>query len=69
MQWNDGPDKSGSDSIGNEDLGAKRGGDESDVRRWTAQPDVQELELKQHSALQELVQETQEALSELEEQM
>ena len=67
VQWVDGLDKTGSDGVGNEDLGTKSGGDESVVITGSPQLDVKGLELKQQSESQELVQETQETLSEHEE--
>ena len=47
VQWVDGPDKTGSKGVGNEDLDVKPGEDESVGKRGTPQLDVQELELKQ----------------------
>ena len=61
MKWIDGPDKTSSDGVGNEDLGAKLGKDESVGRRDAAQLDVQELELEQQPASREHKQKTQEA--------
>ena len=45
MQWVDELDMSGSDSIFNEDLGAKSGGEESIVKRDASQFDAHGLEL------------------------
>ena len=42
VQSNDGPGKTGSDVVGNEDLGSKAGKDETVVRRGAPQLDVQE---------------------------
>ena len=64
MQRVDESDKTGSDDVSNENLGAKSVGDRSIVKRGAPQLDVQELELEQQPASQELVQETQGALSE-----
>ena len=47
MQWINGPDKTGSDVVGNENLGAKPGGDESVVQRGAPQLDGRELQLEQ----------------------
>ena len=48
VQWIDGPDKTSSDDLGNEDLGAKSGNDSSVGKRWTPhQLDVDKLELEQ----------------------
>ena len=61
MQWIDGPDKTGSDGVGDEDLGAKPGKYESVGRREAPHLNIQELELKQQPASQGHKQETQEA--------
>ena len=61
VKWIDGPDKTSSDGVGNEDLGAKLGKDESVGRRDAAQLDVQELELEQQPASREHKQKTQKA--------
>ena len=54
MQWIDGPDKTGSNGVGDEDLDVKLSEDESVGKRWTPQLDVQELvELEQQSASRE----------------
>ena len=50
VKWIDEPDKTSSDGVGNEDLGAKLGKDESVGRREVAQLDVQELDLEQQPA-------------------
>ena len=63
MQWVDGPDKTGSDDVGHEDLGVKPDEDQSVVKRGAPQLDVQELELEQQPASQGLVEETKETLS------
>ena len=46
VQWVDGPDKTSSDGVKNEDFGAKSGGDIPVVKRGAPQLDVQELELE-----------------------
>ena len=46
MQRIDGPDKTGINGVGNEDLGMKPGEDDSVGRRGALQLEVQELELK-----------------------
>ena len=46
VQWIDGPDKTGSNGVGNEDLGVKPGEDEPVGRRGDLQLKVQELELE-----------------------
>ena len=53
VQWIDGPDKTGSNGVGNEDLGVKPNKDGSVGRRGALQHEVQELELKQQPASQE----------------
>ena len=63
VQWLDGPDKTGSNGVGNEGLGTKPGGDESVERIGAPQLGVQKLELEQQPASQELIQVAQEALS------
>ena len=63
MQWVDGPDKTGSDDVGHEDLGVKPDEDQSVVKRGAPQLDVQKLELEQQPASQGLVEETKETLS------
>ena len=63
VQWGDGPDKTGSDSVVIEDFETKPGGHQSAVTRGSPQLNVQALELEKQSTLQELVQETLEALS------
>ena len=63
MQWVDGLDKTVSDGVSNEDLGAKPGGDELVVKRRAPQLDVQELELEQQPGPQDILQETKEASS------
>ena len=63
MQWVDGPDKTGSDDVGHEDLGVKPDENQSVVKRGAPQLDVQELELEQQPASQGLVEETKETLS------
>ena len=50
MQWIDGPDKTGSDGVRNEDVGVKPGDHEPVEKRRASQPSVQALELKQHPA-------------------
>ena len=55
VQWVDGPDKTGSDDIGNENLGVKLGGDKSVTKRDSPQLDVQKLKLEQQPASQKLV--------------
>ena len=62
VQRIDGPEKTGSDGVGDENLGVKAGGDKSVARKRAPQLDVQELELKQQPASQERNQEMQEAL-------
>ena len=47
VQWVDGPDKTSSGGVGNEDLGTKPDEDESVVKIGSPQLDVQELELVQ----------------------
>ena len=47
VQWIDGPDKTGSNGVGDEDLDVKPGEDESVGKRGAPQLDVLELELKQ----------------------
>ena len=47
VKWVDGPENTGSDGVGNEDLGAKPVGDESVMGRGAPQLDVQELRLEQ----------------------
>ena len=47
VKWVDESDNTGSDGVGNEDLGAKPVGDESVMERGAPQLDVQELRLKQ----------------------
>ena len=63
--WIDGPDRTGSDGVGDEDLDMKLGEDKSVGKRGAPQLDVQELELEleleQQPASQERNQETQEA--------
>ena len=49
VQWVDGLDKTGSEGVGNEDLGTKPGGDKSVVITGSPQLDVKGLELKQQS--------------------
>ena len=61
MQWTDGPDKTGSNGVGDEDIGVKPGEDESVGRRGDLQLDLQELELEQQPASQERKKELQEA--------
>ena len=61
MQWIDGPDKTGSNGVGNDDLGVKPDEGESVGRRCALQLGVQELELEQQLALQERRKEIQEA--------
>ena len=63
MQWVDGPDKTGSDDVGHEDLGVKPDEDQPVVKRGAPQLNVQELELEQQPASQDLVEETKETLS------
>ena len=58
VQRVDGPDKTGRNGVGNKDLGTKPGGDKSVMRKEAAQLDIQELEMRQQSTLQELIQET-----------
>ena len=60
----DGPDKTGSNGVGIEDLGVKPSEDESAVKRGAPQLDVQELELEQQQVSQESERGMQEALSE-----
>ena len=59
VQWIDGPDKTGSDGFGDQDLGVKPGEDESVRQRRVPQPEVQKLELKQQPASREHKHETQ----------
>ena len=61
MQWIDGPDKTGSNGVGDEDLGVKAGEDESVGRGGALQLEVQELELEQQPASQECKKEIHEA--------
>ena len=61
VQWVDEPDKTGSNGVGDEDLGVKPGEDESVGRRGALQLEVQELNLEQQPALQERRKEVQEA--------
>ena len=61
VQWIDGPGKTVSNGVDNEDLGVKPGGDESAKRRGAPQLDVHEPELEQQPALQERKQEIKEA--------
>ena len=58
VQWIDGPDKTGSNGVVNEDLKVKPGEDESVGRMEAPRLDVQELELKQQPVSQERKQET-----------
>ena len=53
MKWVDGPDKTGSNGVGDEDLGVKPGDDESVGRRGALQLEVQELELEHQTESQE----------------
>ena len=53
VQWIDGPEKTGSNGFGNEDLGVKPGEDESGGGRGALQLEVQELELEQQPVSQE----------------
>ena len=55
VQWIGGPDKIGSNGVGDEDLDVKPGEDELVAKRGAPQLDVQELELelKQQPASQE----------------
>ena len=46
MQWIDGPDETGSNCVGDEDLDVKPGDDESVGKRGVPQLDVQEMELE-----------------------
>ena len=52
VQWADGPDKTGSNGVSDEDLGVKPSEDESVGRRGSLQLGVQELELEQQPASQ-----------------
>ena len=61
VQWIDGPDKTGSNCVGDEGLGLKPGEDGSVGRRGALQLEVRKLELEQQSASQERKQEIQEA--------
>ena len=47
VQWIDGPDKTGSNDLSDEDLDVKPGEDESAEKRGATQHDVRELELEQ----------------------
>ena len=67
VQWINGIGKTGSSGVGNEDLGVKLGGDGLVAERGAPWLDVQDLELEQRPASQELVQETQVAVPEHEE--
>ena len=57
-QWTDGPGKTGSDGVGDEDLGVKPCDDESVGKRGAPQLEINELELGQQSELQEPKHET-----------
>ena len=62
VQWIDGPGKTGSDDVGNEDLGVKPGEYESVGRRGALEFEVQEeLELEQQPVSQERKRKIQEA--------
>ena len=61
VQWIDGPDKTGSNGVGEEDLGAKLSEDESVGKRSALQLEVQELEPERQPAPQERKKEIQEA--------
>ena len=61
VQWIDEPDKTGSNCVGDEDLGVKPSRDESIGRRDTLQFEVQEMELEQQPASQERKKEIQKA--------
>ena len=61
VQWIDGPGKTGSDGVGDEDIGVKPHEDEPFGERGTPKLDVQEMELNQPPTSQERNQETQEA--------
>ena len=63
VEWIEGPDKASSHGVGNEDLGAKPGKDESVGRRGAPQLGVQELKLEPQPARQGRKQDTQEAPS------
>ena len=52
VQWIDGPDKTGSDGVGDEDLGMKPSENESVVRRGAPQIDVQKMEPEEQPASQ-----------------
>ena len=56
VQWVDGPDKTGSNGVGDKDLGVQPGEDESVGKREAPQLDVQELELEQQPVSQERLQ-------------
>ena len=61
VQWIDGPDKTGSNAVGDEDFGVNLGEDKSVGRRGALQLEVQELELEQQPASQERRKEIEEA--------
>ena len=77
VQWVDGPDKTGSNDVGDEDLNAKSGEDKSVGKRGAPQLGVQELELEQlqgpeegtQEAPPDPVEETREAPSDREEEI
>ena len=68
VQWIDGTDKTRSDGFQSEDLGGKSGREKSVAKIRAPWLDVQELELEQQPTSQELLQETQEALPDPEEE-
>ena len=53
LQWMDGPDKTGSDGVSNENLGVEPSKSESVVRRGAPALEMQELEPEEHPASQE----------------
>ena len=67
VQWVDGPKKTGGDGTGSDDRGMKSAGDGTIVERGTPQLNVQELGQEQQLTLHE--HETQEALSEHEQEL
>ena len=68
VQWIDGPDKIGSNGVGDEDLGVKPGEDESVGRRGAPQLEVQEMKLEQQPASHRRKKEIQEASPDPEEE-
>ena len=61
VQWIDGSDKTGSNGVGDEDLGGNPGEDKSVGEKGVLQLKIQELELEQQSASQERKKEIREA--------